>query len=154
MPCLENGLGCFVFLHSPTSYATSMRLVRQRVAWSSVTQTYRNILRSWVRRFTCGSRPQGHLPRLISNGLRPFFSRRSGIPGEFLYAPFLYVSLWRRKEQGSGPDGNPPILQAVDVRCRFLIARADVHSQNRPVARAPEGQRQTQQSKLNLSSWV
>ncbi len=37
-----------------------------------------------VRRFTGGPRPQGHLPRLISDLFGPFF-RRPGIRGVFLY---------------------------------------------------------------------
>ncbi len=45
-----------------------------------------------VRRFTGGSRPQGHLPRLISDGFGPFFATIRGI---FLYVPFLYVPFWR-----------------------------------------------------------
>ncbi len=47
-----------------------------------------------VRRFTGGPRPQGQLPRHISDGFG-LFVRRSGILGTFLYVPFICVSCWR-----------------------------------------------------------
>ncbi len=54
-------------------------------------------------------RPQGHRPRLVSDG--PFF-RRSEIRGKCLNAPFLHVSVWRPtavKDQtcGQGVSGGP-----------------------------------------------
>ena len=48
-----------------------------------------------VRRFTGGSRPQGHFPRLIPLMVSDRLFRRSVIRGIFLYVPFLCVPFWR-----------------------------------------------------------